>query len=184
MDKAFPGKFLGYIYNFSLGEGVYRKDDNIFSSLLGDIKIDESVNPPKISVKKVGSSSYKPEIGDEVYAKVKKVTKNFVNCEIIACKYNKLDSYIQASIRPENVKAEFKDYDIFECFVPGDIVLAKIIATDLTNTVYLSTQDISFGVVFAKGMFSNSLMMPVSLEEMKCLECNINEKRKVAKPKI
>lgn len=184
MDKAFPGKFLGYIYNFSLGEGVYRKDDNIFSSLLGDISISNTCNPPKISVKSINTKIYKPKIGDEVYAIIKKITNNYVNCDILATKYNKLDSSIQALIRPENIRAEYKDFDINTCFKPGDIILSKIIATDLTNSVYLSTQDVEHGVVIAKGLHSNSIMMPISLNEMKCLICDINEYRKVAKPNI
>lgn len=184
MDKAHPGKFLGNIYTYSLGEGTYRKEDNIFSSLLGEIHVDEESNPPKISVKKTGNHGYKPNIGDEVYAKVLKVNKYQVSCDIVSTKFKKLISPIQATLRLDSVKADFKDFDIFSCYVPGDIILAKIIATDLTSSIFLSTIDPAHGVVFARGQYSDSLLLPKSFDEMICLDTEIVEKRKVAKPKF
>lgn len=184
MDKTYPGKFLGHIYNYSLGEGVYRKEDNIFSSILGEILIDNDVKPPKISVIKRGLSAYKPKVGDQVYCKVQRVNKYNVFCDIIATKDYKLQSSIQAIIKSENVKGDFKEFDIFDCYVPGDIILAKIITTDLTNSIYLSTTAVDHGVVFAKSPITDGLMMPVSFDKMLCVDSGIYEARKVAKPKI
>ena len=184
MNKVFPGKLLGQIYNFSLGKGVYKKDDNIFSSLSGEVVLDESSIPPMISVVNKNKIEYKPRINDEVYCKITKVTKHYSNCEILATKSKKLENIIQATIRSESVKNDFKDFDMFDCFCPGDIILAKVISTDLTNIVFVSTTEINHGVVFGRSLLSDNLMMPVSFENMLCMDSGITEKRKVAKPAI
>ena len=71
---------------------------------------------------------------------------------------------------------------MFECFVPGDIIIGKIIAIDQSQYIYVSVSDVNKGVVFAKSKLSNELMMPVSWEFMQDLYTNVKEKRKVAKP--
>ena len=148
------------------------------------------IHPPKISVVKKEnliksqSINYIPKIGDDVYCRVTKVTKYFTNCEIIATNSQKVNSPISASIRKEGVKDDFKEFDMFECFIPGDIIFAKIISTEMTNAIYISTTDLNYGVVFAKSLLSNELMMPVSFDKMLCLDSGLYEKRKVAKPNI
>jgi exosome complex RNA-binding protein Csl4 len=184
MDKAYPGKFLGQIYSYSLGTGVYSKEDNIFSSLSGDVYIEEDFKPPRLSVRKLNNFIYRPQINDEVYCRVIKTTKNFCNCEILATKFHKLSSTIQASIRSEFVSNDYKDIDLFDCFVPGDIILAKVVATDHTNTIFLSTTSPDHGVCFARSVVSDGLMMPISFDKMLCLETGLYEPRKVAKPSI
>lgn len=180
--KAYPGKFLGYAYDYSIGEsGVYRREDKIFSSTSGEIVIDNSYLPPRIMVKNE-LSEYLPRISDEVYCKVNKVTKNSVFVDIIGSKNKIFRTSISGIIKYECVKADFKDFDIFEFFVPGDIVLARVISIDQTNFIYLSTQDPQHGVIFARNSLSKELMMPVSFEKMMCLDTKIQETRKVAKP--
>ena len=50
--KAYPGMFLGYSYDYSLGDsGVYRKEDKIFASISGDIVVESNFTPPRISIK-------------------------------------------------------------------------------------------------------------------------------------
>lgn len=182
--KAYPGLFLGYAYDFTLGDtGVYRKEDKIIASTSGEIVIDRSFNPPKIFVKNE-LSEYIPKIGDEVYAKVTKVSKNATTCEILALKSKPIRIPIVGLIKSENVKSDFRDFDMFDCFMPGDIVLCKVISIDQTNFVYLSTQDPNHGVVFARSPLTKNIMMPISFDKMICLDTKLQESRKVAKPNV
>mgnify|MGYP003302497942 CR=1 FL=1 len=89
---------------------------------------------------------------------------------------------IQGIIKKEFVKQDYKEFDIFDCFVPGDIVLAKIISIDQSNYIYLTVAEPNLGVYFAKSKLSGEIMLPVSFELMECLETHEREKRKVAKP--
>jgi exosome complex component CSL4 len=184
IKKAYPGMFLGYAYDYSVGEiGVYRKEDKIIASISGEIIIDKNANPPKISVKNE-LTEYIPKIGDEVYAKVTKVSKNSATSEILALKNKPLRVPIMGLIKSENVRNEYRDFDMFDCFVPGDIVFCKVISIDQTNFVYLSTQDVSHGVVFARSPLTKNIMMPMSFDKMVCLETKLQEPRKVAKPNL
>jgi exosome complex RNA-binding protein Csl4 len=184
IKKAYPGMFLGYAYDFSVGEsGVYRKEDKIFASISGEICIDRQITPPKISVKNE-HCEYVPKIGDEVYAKVIKVARNVATCEIVALKSKAIRIPILGLLKSENVKNDFRDFDMFDSFVPGDVILCKVISIDQTNFVYLSTADVNYGVVFARSPMTKNIMMPVSFDKMMCLDTKIQESRKVAKPNI
>lgn len=179
--KVYPGTFLGYVYEFNMGEvGVYQKDDKLYSSLCGNAVVNTSTNPPSISVIN-DKSEYLPKINDDVYARITKVTKAQAICEIFANK-NKVIRTVEGIIKHEDVKDDYKDFDIFDCFVPGDIVFAKIKSVDSSNYIYLSSVDVDKGVVFSRSQLSGDLMMPISNEMMECLETHVREKRKVAKP--
>ena len=40
--KVTPGKFLGYIYDYEIGErGVFQKEDKLYASLSGKLIINE-----------------------------------------------------------------------------------------------------------------------------------------------
>jgi exosome complex component CSL4 len=180
--RAYPGMFLGYIYEYSTGpSGVYKKDDKIFASISGDIVIDRNHTPPKIEVRNE-STEYIPKIGDEVFIRISKVSKNAATGEILSSRIRPIRNPIIGLIKSENVKNDFRDFDMFDCFVPGDVVLSKIISIDQTNFIYLSTQDPHHGVVFAWSPITKNIMMPVSFEKMICLDTKIEERRKVAKP--
>jgi exosome complex component CSL4 len=182
--KAYPGMFLGYAYDYSVGEtGVYRKDDKLIASLSGEIIINSNCSPPKISIKSP-TFEYIPKIGDEVYGKVLKVLKSGATVEVLSTKLKPLRTSILGTIKSENVKSDYRDFDMFECFVPGDIVLCKIISIDQTNYIYLSTSDANHGVVFARSHLTKNIMMPVSFDKMMCLDTKIIDSRKVAKPSV
>lgn len=180
-QKVFPGQFLGYIYDYAKGEnGIFQKEDRLYASLTGKVKIDHKTVPPTLSIiNKLNETQIKPN--DEVYARILKVQKTQATCEIFANK-NEIVRTVQGLIKHENIKKDFKDFDIFSCLVPGDIVFAKVISVDQSNYIYLSIAEAKFGVVFAKSQLSGELMMPVSFEQMECLETHTRESRKVAKP--
>ena len=179
--KAYPGMFLGYTYDYSIGaSGVYRKDDKLFASISGLITIEAST-PPKISIKNE-LTEYIPRIGDETYMKISKVTKYVALGDILALKNKVIRIPIQGLIKYESVKMDYRDFEMTDCFVPGDIVLCRVISIDQSNYIYLSTQDPTHGVIFARSPLTNNIMMPLSFDKMMCLDTNIIENRKVAKP--
>lgn len=182
--KAYPGMFLGYAYDFTIGDsGVYKKDDKLFASMIGEVCLDKNCSPPRIYIKNE-ITEYMPKIGDEVFSKITKVTRYHSTCEIVAFKSKPLKNTIMAMIKYENVKNDFREFDMFECFVPGDVVLAKVISIDQSNFIYLSTADVNYGVIFARSSITKNIMMPVSFDKMLCVDTKIQETRKVAKPNI
>ena len=50
-QKVIPGQFLGYIFDYPMGEiGVFQKDDKLYSSLTGKVTLDNRTNHPIINV--------------------------------------------------------------------------------------------------------------------------------------
>ena len=182
--KVTPGKFLGYIYDYEIGErGVFQKEDKLYSSLSGKLIIAEKDNKKILSIESSSNDNYMPHEGDEVYAKITNIQGSFAYCEIFATK-EKLISPLQGIIKHEHIKDDYKDFYIYDCFLPGDIILGKIISIDQSNYIYISTRDKYHGVVFAKSKISNEIMMPISFEKMQCLYTNCFEQRKVAIPEL
>ena len=181
--KVYPGSFLGYIHEYTIGPtGVFSKNNKLYSSLYGEVCINDETNPPTISVSN-GGSAYLPKVNDDVYAKITKVQKTQAICEIFANSKGLIRT-MQGIIKHENIKNDYKDFDIFDCLVPGDIILGRILAVDKSNYIYVKISDTDNGVIFAKSQLSGNLMMPMSSLEMECLETHDREKRKVAKPNI
>ena len=91
------------------------------------------------------------------------------------------ESY-RAMIRKEDVRATEKDrVELYKCFRPGDIVLARVISLgDAGGGYLLTTAENSLGVVIAKSE-AGSIMVPVSWTEMQCPSSYTVEERKVAK---
>lgn len=87
-----------------------------------------------------------------------------------------------AQVRKEDIRMTEKDrVEMYNCFRPGDIVLARVISLgDPSAGYFLSTAENSLGVVIAKSE-AGSLMVPVSWTEMQCTSSYTIEQRKVAK---
>ena len=181
--KVSPGQFLGYIYEYEIGEsGIFQKEDKLYSSLSGNLSITQSKNDKLVlSVEYNTNSGYIPHQGDEVYAKIKNIQGSFAFCEIFATK-QKLISPLQGIIKHEHIKDSIKDFDIYDCFLPGDVILGRIIAIDQSKYIYITTKEKNHGVIFAKSQISNEIMMPISLNKLQCLYTNEIEERKVAIP--
>ncbi len=76
--------------------------------------------------------------------------------------------------------------EMHNCFRPGDIVKARVIAevgggTSRDHGVLLSTAEEELGVVFARSLQTGTLMVPRSWTEFECVQTRTREKRKVAK---
>ena len=183
--KVTPGTFLGYIYEYEIGErGIFQKEDKLYASLSGKLILTQlNNNKISLSVESNTNNSYNPHEGDEVYAKIKNIQGSFAFCEIFATK-DKLIAPLQGLIKHEYIKDDYKDFDIYNCFLPGDIILGKIISIDQSKYIYISTKEKNHGVIFAKSQISNEIMMPVSWDKMQCLYTNNFEDRKVAIPDL
>ena len=135
--KVTPGQFLGYIYNYSIGEsGIFQKEDKLYSSLTGILKLSQKEGNTILSVESSSNNNYIPHEDDEIYAKITNIQGSFAYCEIFAAK-GKLIAPLQGIIKHEHIKDEYKEFDIYDCFLPGDIILGKIISIDQSNYIYV-----------------------------------------------
>lgn len=75
----------------------------------------------------------------------------FCKVSILGVGSTALKEPFRGTIRKEDVRATEKDrVEIYKCFRPGDIVLAKVVSLGDARSYQLSTADNNLGVVFAK----------------------------------
>ena len=93
-----------------------------------------------------------------------------------------LSDPFRGQVRKEDVRATEKDrVEMYKCFRPGDIILARVISLgDAAAGYLLTTAENELGVVIAKSEAGAS-MVPVSWTEMQCPQTYSKEARKVAK---
>ena len=173
-------------HNFFLGDGVYRDVNGcIRASLLGTCVRKERDETTEISV--VSSSSSKSAIeriitvGDVVHAQIVKLSLNQAQADIFAVGDVSLTSSTRGLIRREDMKLrEVHSLVMRDCFRPGDIIRAQVISLGDSRQYYLSTAVEEFGVVYATSDVDNSLLQPISPNEMQNVNTQHKELRKVA----
>ena len=121
------------------------------------------------------------KIGDEVLARVTKIKDETVFMAILSVNglptTNKFDGVVKKKdIREKEVDKIQLDL----CFIPGDIVKARVCSYGDSRKIQLATVDDDLGVVFAVCARSGHFMVPLSEEEMVCLQTGTKEKRKAA----
>ena len=106
----------------------------------------------------------------------------FAKCQILCVGDTVLSQCYRGQVRKEDVRMTEKDrVEMYNCFRPGDIVLARVISLgDPTAGYLLTTAENSLGVVIARSEVG-SVMVPVSWTEMQCTTSYTIEQRKVAK---
>uniref|UniRef100_T1KIF4 S1 motif domain-containing protein n=1 Tax=Tetranychus urticae TaxID=32264 RepID=T1KIF4_TETUR len=163
------------------GRGTFLKGSYIYAALAGKVNIIENKDENIFEVMPHGNFVRKiPQVGDVVTCQVEKIVSNQCKCLIKCIADSVLKQPFKAIIRKEDVRATDKDnVELYTCFRPGDIILAKIIG--LSESGYLlSTASNEFGVVIARSE-NGVLMVPVSWTEMMCPEFKVKETRKVAR---
>jgi exosome complex component CSL4 len=82
---------------------------------------------------------------------VTSVNPRFCKVAILGVQSTALKESFRGTIRKEDVRATEKDrVEIYKCFRPGDIVIAKVTSLGDAHSYQLSTADNNLGVVFAK----------------------------------
>lgn len=190
--KVIPGEKIGKAIQVIPGRGSYIRGSNIYASAAGTLVVDEKVQADKIwsevSVKLEGkrsyASSYVLSIGNKVLCKVVRITNQMATVEIVAAEeIGSLREHHEGIIRKEDVRtAATEDIDIYECFRPGDVVVAKIISLGTSRRYFLTTAETELGVLRATCSTSREIMVPISYKEMECPISSAREKRKCAKP--
>ena len=105
-------------------------------------------------------------------------------CEIVAVNGKAVNdaSGFQGIVRQQDVRAtEIDKVDMYESFLPADVIRAKVLSLGDQRSYYLTTARNELGVVQAKSPFTGEPMVPVSWQEMMCPSTQVKVSRKVAK---
>jgi exosome complex RNA-binding protein Csl4 len=126
-------------------------------------------------------------VEDVVLGRVLRITNQQAVVEVLA-KHRSHGSLLafpcEGYIRKEDVwAASTDDVQIQDSFLPGDVVLARILSLGDPRRYLLTTAAPELGVIHAVSAATGQPMVPSSWKEMKCAESGILEPRKVAKPR-
>jgi len=124
-----------------------------------------------------------PKIGDVVTCRVLSVNPRFAKMQILCVRQTVLKDAFRCQLRKEDVRAHDKDrVEMYKCFRPTDIVLARVLSYGEASSGYLvTTAENEFGVVIARSELSGEKMVPISWTEMQCPKTFNKENRKIAK---
>ena len=169
---------------YSAGEGVFVENSGIYAGCIGRASISVGEDGRKvvsIKSKKPRSNATSVKIGDTVLARVTKIKDETVFVAILSINdlptTNKFDGVVKKrDIREKEVDKVQLD----KCFIPGDIVKAKVCSYGDSRKIQLSTVEDELGVIFACCEKTGNFMVAISDEEMMCPISHIKEKRKAA----
>ncbi|XP_055503051.1 exosome complex component CSL4 isoform X3 [Leucoraja erinacea] len=183
MKLCIPGERLCSIEDSTPGDGTYSRHGYIFASLAGYVlKRNDNGMVPVICVVRDTEPQLLPEVGVVVTCKVTSINPRFAKVHIIYVRSTPLKGAFRGTIRREDIRATEKDkIEVYKCFRPGDIVLAKVISLgDVQSNYLLTTAENELGVVVAHSE-AGAQMVPVSWCEMQCPKSHGKEFRKVAR---
>ena len=175
MDKFLPGDPVNFIktdpVQHNCRRGVYEKKGKLFASLSSKFFSSDKTH-------------IVPTVDDRVICQVLRISSKHATVQILSteqhCFY---PLHYKGTIRQQDVR----DYDrdkvvLYKSFRPGDIVIAEVLGTgDSSQGLLLSTAKDNLGVIIARSIQSNGLMVPVSCELMQCPSSKSTEPRKCAK---
>lgn len=180
-----PGDRLRFAEDFAAGRGTYMRDQHVVAAVVGESRVVPAADGapdsrPIVEVVRRGGGadgggggseqvggSLIPQVGDVVFAKVTRINPRLCNAEIVCVNGKAVEDKFAGVIRTQDVRAtEVDKVDIYDCFLPGDVVRAKVISLGDTRSYYLSTAENELGVVQAKSPFTGEVMVPVSWQEM------------------
>ncbi|GAB6024872.1 exosome 3'-_5 exonuclease subunit ski4 (Csl4) [Chamberlinius hualienensis] len=165
------------------GKGTFIRHGFIYSCLLGHLVI-ESKDSQILTIevrRGLDENAIVPTAGSIVTAKVTSINQRYCKCAIICIKDLILREPFHGLIRKEDVRATEKDsVEMYKCFRPGDIVLARVLSLGDAFSYLLSTAEDELGVAVAQSE-SGTEMIPISWTEMQCPKTSAKEFRKVAK---
>jgi len=195
-----PGEPLRFAEEFRAGPGTYVRDQHVVAAVVGTARVvpataEAEDRRPVVEVVRHGTSgaslgttteraggSLIPQVGVEVFARVARVNPRLCNCEILTVNGQAVEDSFSGVIRLQDVRVTETDkIDMYDCFVPGDLVRARILSMGDSRSYYLTTAANELGVVRAKSPFTGEFMIAASWEEMECPSTGQKCKRKVAK---
>ncbi len=176
-----PGEIICSANQKKAGRGTYQDGNDIKAAIIGKQALIES----EVILVSLYNDEDQPElrVGSLILGEVVRIKEDRAILKILKIDNKRFNGQLEGVIRKQNARAhEVDKLNMNECFLPGDRVLARMISLGDSRTVLLSTAEDNLGVVFASSKESGKLMIPLSFDEMLCLQSGLKEKRIVAKP--
>uniref|UniRef100_A0A7S1ZHK5 S1 motif domain-containing protein n=1 Tax=Trieres chinensis TaxID=1514140 RepID=A0A7S1ZHK5_TRICV len=195
-----PGDRIGGARRVASGPGTYVRGGNVYASSAGRLKLSSpgadgssASSNPTVSVELFGNkrraSSQVLSVGTIVLGRIARIETRAAYVEIVASAGfegdpgGALRESHSGMIRREDVRSGVsEEVEMRESFLPGDVVLARIVSLGDARRYGLSTAEGELGVVRAVSASSGQEMRPLNWKEMVCPMTGVKEMRKCARP--
>lgn len=185
-----PGDRIGTIREVIPSVGTYLHRGQVHASLVGRLGL-QQVEDGKWTVSVETSEKASDRVireGQVVLCQVLRISiqQAFVSILALEGKQGTLEEWQrpEGSIRKEDVRTGASEQVLIqESFLPGDLVLARVLSLGDTRRYLLGTAEPQLGVLRAISASSGKPMIPISWKEMECPGTGAKEPRKCAKPR-
>eukprot|EP00977_Amphora_coffeiformis_P027242 scaffold34597_cov177-Amphora_coffeaeformis.AAC.10 len=185
-----PGDRIGTVREVIPSVGTYLQRGQVYASLVGRLTI-QQVEDGKWTVAVETSEKASDRViseGQVVLCQVTRISTQqaFVSILALEGKQGTLEEWQrpEGSIRKEDIRTGVSEQVLVqESFLPGDLVLARVLSLGDTRRYILGTAEPQLGVLRAISATSGNAMIPASWKEMECPETGAKEPRKCAKPR-
>lgn len=185
-----PGDRIGTVREVIPSVGTYLQRGQVYASLVGRLALEETKDGKwTVSVQTKEKASDRVIVeGKVVLCQVNRISTQqaFVSILALEGKQGTLEEWQrpEGAIRKEDVRSGASEQVLIqESFLPGDLVLARVLSLGDTRRYLLGTAEPQLGVLRAVCATSGKPMIPVSWKEMECPESGFKEPRKCAKPR-
>lgn len=192
-DTLMPGDRIGTIRDVLPSVGTYLQRGVVCASLVGRLTLTQSDDEDQwlASVESAGQGKVSDRVlaeGQVVLCEVARISTQQAFVQILAVEGKKgtLEEWQrpEGAIRKEDIRTGASELVLVqESFLPGDLVLARILSLGDTRRFILGTAEPQLGVLRAMSASSGRPMIPISWKEMECPETGAKEPRKCAKPR-
>jgi exosome complex component CSL4 len=188
MEKGgvvFPGQRVAHGEDGRAGDGVRSSGAYLVATRVGVAAVrDDGEAGRTWEVRAVdgrATAGVVPRIGDEVTARVVRITPRLAAVEILCVGSTAaLTEPFAGVVRAQDVRAaETAKVEMHRAFRPGDVLRAEVLSTGDARSFFLTTAKNHLGVVFARSQAGCS-MLPIGWNQMQCPRTRAVEPRKVA----
>mmetsp|Transcript_22688 Transcript_22688/g.51195 ORF Transcript_22688/g.51195 Transcript_22688/m.51195 type:complete len:246 (+) Transcript_22688:34-771(+) len=199
-DFVVPGKLLGRAEDVCAGAGTRENAGYVFAAVAGRVTRvpgggeDGSLETVSVAhfkrplnhhgAEAAGSGLPGiPRVGEVVLGRVVRITAQMVNVSVICVGESVLRQPCGGCIRVEDVFPGDVDHSAVQmpnCFRPGDVVRARIIAMGDSRAYFLTTAEVDLGVIWTRGP-AHEVMVPVAWDQVASPESGATQTRKAAK---
>jgi exosome complex component CSL4 len=176
-----PGESICPLGEKTSGRGTYVDGGDIKASIVGQL----CLNQTEVRLLSLYHEEDQPElkVGSLILCRVSRIREDRALLKILKVDGKCFNGNLEGVLKKQNIRLhEIDRIRMDESFRPGDVVLARMISLGDSRTVLLSTAEDNLGVLFAVNGESGRLMVPISFDEMLCLETGLREKRVAARP--
>jgi len=175
-DLLFPGDYIATSEEYIPGEGTYEEDGNIFSAVMGDLKLNRDEMMAEVCPR--GRSPVCLKDDDVVIGRVAKILKGYVFVDIYCTNLteHEVTGKTSARLHVSRISGKYIN-DATHAFSENDIIRALVVSTEPSLEISTARSDLGIIKSTCHGCGETFL---AEAGKLSCENCDIIIRRKIA----